>query len=92
MSVASPSDRMDPPGRTTDPISSPLHAGGDTRRADARVVPLAVSPRKAAQYLDVGHDAIYQLLREGRLRSVRLGRRRLIPFSELERFLSEEMT
>jgi excisionase family DNA binding protein len=54
-------------------------------------VPLAVSPRKAAKYLDVGHDAIYQLLNQGRLRSVKLGRRRLIPMTELERFLDEEL-
>jgi len=58
---------------------------------DRALVPLAVSPRKAARYLDVGHDAIYQLLNQGRLRSVRLGRRRLIPMSELERFLSDEL-
>jgi excisionase family DNA binding protein len=55
------------------------------------ISPLAVSPRKAASYLDVGHDAIYQLLNEGRLRSVKLGRRRLIPLSELERFLAAEL-
>jgi excisionase family DNA binding protein len=52
---------------------------------------MAVSPRKAASYLDVGHDAIYQLLRQGRLRSVKLGRRRLIPVRELERFLADEL-
>jgi excisionase family DNA binding protein len=45
----------------------------------------------AARYLDVGHDAIYRLLGEGRLRSVKLGRRRLIPVVELERFLAEEL-
>ena len=59
--------------------------------APTGVNPLAVSPRKAATYLDVGHDAIYQLLRQGRLRSVKLGRRRLIPVSELERFLADEL-
>jgi len=53
--------------------------------------PLAVSPRKAAQYLDVGHDAIYTLLNQGRIKSVKLGRRRLIPVVELERFLADEM-
>jgi excisionase family DNA binding protein len=53
--------------------------------------PLAVSPRKAAQYLDVGHDAIYTLLNQGRIKSVKLGRRRLIPVVELERFLTDEM-
>jgi excisionase family DNA binding protein len=55
------------------------------------VIPLAVSPRKAARYLDVGHDAIYQLIGQGRIRSVKLGRRRLIPVSELQRFLAEEL-
>jgi excisionase family DNA binding protein len=55
------------------------------------LVPLAVSPRHAARYLGVGHDAIYQLLNQGRLRSVRLGRRRLIPMSELQRFLTVEI-
>src|SRR6202042_1120692 len=44
-----------------------------------KLSPLAVSPRRAAQYLDVGHDAIYTLLNQGRIRSVKLGRRRLIP-------------
>ena len=58
---------------------------------DRAFAPLAVSPRKAALYLDVGHDAIYQLLNEGRLRSVKLGRRRLIPMTELERFLTDEL-
>lgn len=53
--------------------------------------PLAVSPRKAAAYLDVGHDAIYALLNQGRLRSVKLGRRRLIPVAELQRFLADEL-
>jgi excisionase family DNA binding protein len=55
------------------------------------LVPLAVSPRHAARYLGVGHDAIYQLLNQGRLRSVKLGRRRLIPMSELRRFLATEL-
>ncbi len=62
-----------------------------TTTASPPVRPLAVSPREAARYLDVGHDAIYRLLGEGRLRSVKLGRRRLIPVVELERFLAEEL-
>jgi excisionase family DNA binding protein len=65
--------------------------GAGTEGNGAVLVPLAVSPRHAARYLGVGHDAIYQLLNEGRLRSVRLGRRRLIPMSELRRFLAVEL-
>jgi excisionase family DNA binding protein len=73
------------------PRSVPAHAV-EPKAGNGRFVPLAVSPRKAAQYLDVGHDAIYLLLNQGRLRSVRLGRRRLIPMTELERFLADELT
>jgi excisionase family DNA binding protein len=87
--------------RTSNGVStaegSPKRAEGLLLGADAAGTnnhpfpPLAVSPRKAAQYLGVGHDAIYQLLNEGRMRSVKLGRRRLIPMSELERFLADEL-
>jgi len=66
-------------------------ASEEEEALESSFVPLAVSPRKAARYLDVGHDAIYQLLNQGRLRSVKLGRRRLIPMSELQRFLSDEL-
>ncbi len=62
------------------------------KAADRGIVPLAVSPREAAVYLGVGHDAVYQLLNQGRIRLVKLSRRRLIPMSELERFLAEEMS
>lgn len=51
---------------------------------------LAVSPRRAAVLLDIGHDLVYELVYAGRLRSVKVGRRRLIPVAELNRFLSEE--
>jgi excisionase family DNA binding protein len=74
--------------------SNPVQLVSDVVERDERapvLVPLAVSPRRAAQYLGVGHDAIYQLLNQGRLRSVKLGRRRLIPLSELERFLADEL-
>lgn len=66
--------------------------GGIVATATDRLFqPLAVSARKAARYLDVGHDAIDQLLGRGRIRSTKLGRRRLIPISKLERFLTEEV-
>lgn len=83
--------RTTTPGRRLE-RDLPFDSGpSESKAADGAFVPLAVSPRKAADYLDVGHDAIYQLLNQGRLRSVKLGRRRLIPMSELERFLTEEM-
>jgi excisionase family DNA binding protein len=38
----------------------------------------------------VGRDAIYQLIREGRIRSVRVGRKILIPRRELAAFVERE--
>jgi excisionase family DNA binding protein len=39
----------------------------------------------------LGRDTIYQLVREGRIRSVRVGRKILIPRSELEAFIEREL-
>ena len=54
--------------------------------------PLLVSVKDAARELGVGRDSAYQLVREGRLRSVAIGRKRLIPRSELLAFISREST
>ncbi len=63
-----------------------------TTTARLPVRPLAVSPPEWPPATSMsGHDAIYRLLGEGRLRSVMMGRRRLIPVVELERFLAEEL-
>ena len=46
---------------------------------------LLVSIAGAARLLDLSRTTIYALLDQGVLRSVSIGRRRLIPRSELER-------
>lgn len=50
---------------------------------------LALSPREAAKALGVGHDLVYSLMAKDRLRSVRIGSRRLIPKSALIALLEE---
>jgi excisionase family DNA binding protein len=52
--------------------------------------PLLLSVRDASRALGLGRDATYRLVREGRLRSVRVGRRSLVPRSELESFVERE--
>jgi excisionase family DNA binding protein len=49
---------------------------------------LVLSPEEAAEVLGVGKSTIYDLLRANRLRSVKIGRRRLIPVGECEEFLN----
>jgi len=51
---------------------------------------LLVSVREAARELGLGRDSTYSLVRVGRLRSVRVGRRVLVPRAELEAFVVRE--
>jgi excisionase family DNA binding protein len=39
----------------------------------------------------LGRDTIYQLIREGRIRSISIGRKILIPRSELEAWITREL-
>jgi excisionase family DNA binding protein len=52
--------------------------------------PLTVSVRQAAARLGFGRDSMYELVRTGRVRSVRVGRRIVIPVAELQAFLERE--
>ncbi|BDU70254.1 hypothetical protein GETHOR_23550 [Geothrix oryzae] len=48
---------------------------------------LAVRVEEAAEILGIGRSMLFILLKEGRLKSVKIGKRRLIPMLELEAFL-----
>jgi len=51
---------------------------------------LTVNVHEAARLIGCGRDAAYALVREGRLRSIRIGRRVLIPRTEIEAFIERE--
>lgn len=53
------------------------------------VAPLLHSIPAAAKILGVGRSTVYELLGEKRLRSVHLGRRRLIPDAALRDFIAD---
>lgn len=53
--------------------------------------PLLVSVKQAARELGLGRDATYALVQSGRLRSVRVGTRRLVPRPELAAFVEREL-
>ena len=48
----------------------------------------ALTPEDLIGLLPIGRDAVYRLLKEGRIRSVRVGRRYIIPREALDEFLN----
>ena len=50
---------------------------------------LLYSITDAAARLGVGRSLMYEMLGDGRLFTVKIGRRRLVPAEELERFVAE---
>ena len=57
----------------------------------AKLEPLAHSPDRAAQRLGVSTRSVYLHISTGELRSFKAGKRRLIPDSELRRFVERRM-
>jgi excisionase family DNA binding protein len=50
--------------------------------------PRCLRVEDAARMLNVGRSTAYELIRSGRLRSVKIGRRRLVPRDALEDLLA----
>lgn len=59
-----------------------------TDRSVAGVPVLLVRPEDAAQVLGIGRTKVYELIRSGALRSVRVGGLRRIPVSALDEFVA----
>lgn len=53
---------------------------------------MAMNPDAAAVRLGLSRSTTYRMIKEGHLRSLKVGRRRLIPTEEIHRFLNERMT
>lgn len=49
----------------------------------------ALRVEEAAMRLSVGRTTLYKLIRQGRLRSIKLAARTVIPCSEIDRLLNE---
>jgi excisionase family DNA binding protein len=60
------------------------------KQAMASSEPLLLSVREAARSLGISRNLCYQLVAEGRLPNVRLGRRVLIPRWGLEQWITQE--
>jgi len=45
---------------------------------------------EAAQYLRISRALLYQLIRQGRIRTIKIGTRTIVRGAELERFLDQQ--
>jgi len=64
-------------------------ATGTPRRFDATAQPLVVSVPEACSLLRVSRWTIYQLIRSGKLETITIGTRRLVPVSALYELLTK---
>jgi excisionase family DNA binding protein len=55
---------------------------------DSVVVPVLYTVDEAVQALRLSRSALYELIRSGRLRSVKAGRRRLVPVEALAEYVA----
>ena len=51
---------------------------------------ILLSAEEAAEVLGIGRTFVFELIAKGRLESIKIGRRRLIPRDALERLVAEE--
>lgn len=58
---------------------------------DNDAAPLTVSPERAAKMLDLGRTKVFALLADGELPHMKVGRRTLIPVSELQAFVARRL-
>jgi excisionase family DNA binding protein len=54
--------------------------------------PMAMSPRDAARAIGISRSTLYRLIKQGRIRTVKLGRRTLVPTSALAELISEDLS
>ncbi len=54
-----------------------------------KVPPLALGAEEARRVINVGRNEFYRLLASGEIRGKRVGRKWIIPVSELERWLQK---
>ena len=53
--------------------------------------PILLSPEQCAEMLGIGRSFVYQLIATGRLKSLKLNRRRLVPRAALDAFVAREL-
>jgi excisionase family DNA binding protein len=66
------------------------HAASQPLPAETTVAKMAYSVDEVCEALGLSRPSVYDLIRSGMLRSKKLGGRRVIPVTELERLLAAD--
>ena len=83
---------MNPRAGDRQPQEEPGEVKGAVREGVVvELGPALLGVEEAAKYLSVGRSEVFKLIRERRIRSIKRGRRRQIPKSELDRFVRQEL-
>jgi excisionase family DNA binding protein len=67
-----------------------IHSGDNCCNAPERTKPLAVPVKTACKLVGVGNTTMWALIKAGRVKTVSIGRRRLIIYASLELLLTAE--
>jgi len=67
-----------------------IHSTGISREVQEGARPLAVTVKTACKLVGVGNTTMWALIKAGRVKSVRIGRRRLVIYASLETLVSED--
>jgi excisionase family DNA binding protein len=67
-----------------------IQSTGLSRDESGGARPLAVTVKKACELIGIGSTTTYQLIRDGRVKTTTIGRRRLVIYSSLEEAVSGE--
>lgn len=63
----------------------------DTSTAVVTVIPVAYRVEEAAESLRISRDSIYELIRSGELRTIKVGARRLVPVIALSEYIASAL-
>lgn len=67
-----------------------IHTTGISRGAPEDARPLAVSVKTACKLVGVGNTTMWGLIKAGRVKTVSIGRRRLVIYASLETLVSKD--
>jgi excisionase family DNA binding protein len=66
-------------------MPTPVH----TKFQAARTMPRLLAIKQALYELGISRTAIYELIKAGKLKTVKIGRRRLVPLEAIEELVAE---